>query len=168
MRWAGNVTYMKQRVYIETSVVSYLTARPAKNIIVAGHQMATRDFWDALGRYDVYVSELVLLEAASGDEDASKKRVDALAGFSSLDITIECKELAKKLVLDGAIPDPFPEDALHIALAAVHGIDVIATWNFKHINNPETRGKIRRVLEANGYGCPEICSPDEFLGDENE
>ncbi|MBT6046059.1 MAG: hypothetical protein HOG49_04470 [Candidatus Scalindua sp.] len=55
---------------------------------------------------------------------------------------------------------------MHIAVAAANGIDIIVTWNFKHINNPFTRMMIRQVVENNGYICPELCSPDEFLGDE--
>ena len=79
----------------------------------------------------------------------------------------DCKALAKALVADQAIPQQFPEDALHIAIAAVHRVDVIVTWNFKHINNPATRGKIRQSIERQGYSCPEICSPDEFMGGED-
>jgi predicted nucleic acid-binding protein len=71
------------------------------------------------------------------------------------------------LLLKGnAIPEKYPEDALHIAVAARHGIDVIVTWNFKHINNPFTRMMVRQLIENNGFVCPEICSPDEFVGEE--
>ncbi len=159
---------MKQSVYIETSVVSYLTARPSKDIVSAGHQMATHDFWDQLPQYDIYLSELVLQEAGRGDERAASARLEALHGIQELEINAECNALAKALVLDGAVPEQYPEDALHIAVASVHSIDVIVTWNFKHINNPATRSKVRQSVEAHGFICPELCSPDEFLGEDDE
>lgn len=159
---------MGYRIYIETSVVSYLTARPSKHIVVAGHQAATHDFWDQLPDQNVCISELVLREAAKGDASAAAERLAALAGFQKLEIDAACNALAKALIADGAVPAKYPDDALHIAIAAVHAVHVIVTWNFKHINNPATRSKIRRSVESHGYICPELCSPDEFLGEKNE
>ena len=157
-----------QKVYIETSVVSYLTARPSKNIVTTGHQVVTRDFWEQLHVENVFISELVLQEVAKGDKLAAEIRLNAIKNFKELEIDDECKELAKVLIVTKAIPKEFPEDALHIAVASVHEIDVIATWNFKHINNPVTRNKIREVVESKSYKCPEICSPEEFLGENDE
>ncbi len=159
---------MKPSVYIETSVVSYLTARPSKNLVVAGHQAGTRDFWAKLLEFEAFISELVVEEAGKGDEIAAESRLRELDGIESLEIDPECNELAKHLVRDGAVPAEYAEDALHIAIAAVHEIQSIVTWNFKHINNPVTRGRIRTSVMKQGYTCPEICSPDEFLGDEDE
>jgi len=159
---------MKQKLYIETSVVSYLTARLSKDIIIAGHQAATRDFWELLPHFDVYISEPVLKEAGRGDKFAATERLNALEGFEQLEIYDACGKLAAALIDDGVIPSQYPEDALHIALAAVHGIDIIVTWNFKHINNPATRYKIRESIEQHGYSSPEMCSPDEFLGETYE
>ena len=159
---------MKPKVYIETSVVSYLTARPAKDLVLAGHQVATRDFWDKLPQYDVYISELVLLEVGQGDPSAAAARLEVLNGFQELEIDDVCKALAKILIADKAVPAQYPEDALHIAVAAVYAVDTIVTWNFKHMNNPATRMLIRRSVEAQGYRCPELCSPDEFLGEDDE
>ena len=156
---------MKQRIYIETSVVSYLTSRPSKDIVIAGHQSATHDFWERLPEHDIFVSELVLQEAGRGDETMAAGRLAVLDGIAELVIDDDCRVLAKSLVADGTVPANYPEDALHIATAAVHGIEVIVTWNFKHINNPMARARIRRSVEAHGYACPEICSPDEFLGE---
>jgi len=157
----------RQIIYLETSVVSYLTSRPSTNLIIAGHQAATRDFWDQLPELDCFVSELVIQEAGRGDRTAANDRLEALEPLPELEINADCKALAKALVADQAIPQQFPEDALHIAIAAVHRVDVIVTWNFKHINNPATRGKIRQSIERQGYSCPEICSPDEFMGGED-
>ncbi len=87
-----------QKLYIETSVVSYLTARPSKNIVTAGHQVVTRDFWDQLDSKNVFISELVLQEAGKGDKLAAKARLNAIECFKELEIDDECKELAKVLI----------------------------------------------------------------------
>ncbi len=157
---------MGQNIYIETSVVSYLVARPSKNIVVAAHQASTQDFWNHLNDYSVFISDIVIQEASKGDEVQAKLRREMLDEFQVLAIDDEIKELAKQLLTDKAIPEKCPEDALHIAVAAANGMDVIVTWNFKHINNPFTRKKIRQIIESRGWICPEICSPEEFLGDE--
>jgi hypothetical protein len=159
---------MKPSLYIETSVVSYLTARVSKDIVIAGHQAATADFWDRLSRYDVYISELVVREAGAGDVSAAQARLEAIKDFPQLVIDVDGKALAKKLIDQGAIPAQCLEDALHIAVAAVHGITLLVTWNFKHINNSETRGKIRCTIEDSGLSCPEICSPEECLGEDSD
>ena len=156
---------MRTRIYIETSVISYLTSRPARDITRASHQAATRDLWDRIEDFDVYISELVISESAKGDPEAAGLRMEALGGLDELEIDDEAKELARALLAGSAMPASFPDDALHIAVAAVNGMHVVVTWNFKHINNPFTRMMIRQIVENNGYGCPEICSPEELLGE---
>ena len=157
---------MKPKIYIETSVVSYLVSRPSKNVITAGHQVITRDFWETLNDFEVYISDMVIQEASAGDAAQAKERISALQGFPLLEIGDSVKHLAKALLDAKSVPEKCLEDAIHIAVAAVNGIDVIVTWNFKHINNPITRMKIRHVVENRGLVCPEICSPDEFMGEE--
>ena len=159
---------MKRKLYIETSVISYLTARPSKDIIVAGHQASTRDLWDKLHFFEPYISELVYNEASKGDPTAAQARLEAIKNIPELDITEDCHLLAQLILNKGAIPQQFPEDALHIAIGAVHNIEFIVTLNFKHINNPVTRALIRRTVEANGYQCPELCSPDALIGGNDE
>ena len=157
-----------QKIYIETSVVSYLTARTSKNLVIAGHQVVTKDFWEKLNVNCTFVSELVLQEASKGDPSAARIRMETIKELKELEIDDECKQLAKVLVSNNAIPKEFPEDALHIAVASVHNMDVIVTWNFKHINNPIMRKKIKEILETTGYNAPELCSPEEFMGDNYE
>lgn len=155
---------MKKKVYIETTVVSYLTAKPSRDIVIAGHQEATRELWTKLSsRYETYVSALVVQEAGKGNPNQSQMRLAAIAKFSMLDIDDEALSLAEKIVAKKGIPVEYPEDALHIAVAAVNGIEVIITWNFAHLNNPFTRKKVRNIVEAEGYSCPEVCSPEELL-----
>jgi predicted nucleic acid-binding protein len=157
---------MRQKIYLETSVISYLVSRPSKNLVIAGRQAVTKDMWDIIDNYDIFISDIVIQESSRGDLKLAKLRLDALEKFNILKIDDEAKELAKLSVQRKAIPDKCPEDALHISISAVNGIDVVVTWNFKHLNNPFTRINIRKAIELNGYTCPEICSPDEFLGDQ--
>ena len=157
---------MKQKIYIETSVISYLVARPSINVVMAGHQMTTQDMWFTIDNYDVYISDIVIQEASRGDKKQSSLRLEVIESFKVLEIDDEAKDIAKALITGKAISGKCPEDALHIAVAAANGIDIIVTWNFKHINNAFTRMTIRQVIENKGYICPELCSPDEFLGDE--
>ncbi len=157
---------MKQKIYSETSVISYLAARPSKNLVVAAHQATTIEFWDRLDDYEVFVSEVVIQEASKRDDSQAKSRLKLMQAFRVLAIDDEIVELAHKIISDKIIPDKCPEDALHIAVAVANGMDLIVTWNFKHINNPFIRKKVRSMVEKNNWGCPEICSPEEFLGGE--
>lgn len=155
---------MKKRVYIETTVLSYFTARPSRDIMVVGHQEATRDLWpDLTAKYDTYISAIVYEEARKGEPEQAKMRLTAIEPFPMLDIEEEARFLAEKIITGRGIPAEYPEDALHIAVAAVNGMEVLITWNFAHMNNPFTRRAIRRIVEEEGYVCPEICSPEELL-----
>lgn len=155
---------MKKRIYIETTIVSYYTAHPSRDLVIAGHQEATRDLWPRLSiNYETYISALVYEEAGRGDADQAKARLEAIRPFPMLDIDNEARSLAESIIAGNGIPANYPEDALHIAVAAVNHIDAVVTWNFAHLNNPFTRLAIRRIVEDEGHVCPEICSPDELL-----
>ena len=155
---------MKKRVYIETTVVSYLTAKPSRDIMVAGHQEATRELWPELSdKYETYVSALVYEEARRGDPNQARVRLAAIKLFPMLDIDEEARSLAEKIIAKRGMPAEYPEDALHIAVAAVNSIEVVITWNIGHLNNPFTRKMVRQIVEGEGYACPEICSPEELL-----
>jgi hypothetical protein len=155
---------MKKRIYVETTVVSYLTAKPSRDITVAGHQEATREVWPQLStKYETYISALVFQEAGKGDPNQARLRLEAVEAFPMLDIGDEARSLAESILFRRAVPSEYPEDALHIAAAAINGMDVILTWNFAHLNNPFTRKMVRQIVEGEGYECPEICSPEELL-----
>ena len=156
---------MGKRVYIETSVISYLTARPSREILAAAWQQVTREWWDDhRTRFELFISELVLTEAAQGDPDAAQRRIERLKGIPELDVTHDAVALAKVLVADGAVPNEAMDDATHIAVAAVHGIDYLLTWNCRHLDNAEMKPLIRSVCTLAGYRCPEICTPQELMG----
>jgi predicted nucleic acid-binding protein len=155
---------MGKRVYIETTVVSYFTARPSRDLVVAGHQEATRELWPKLtAHYETYVSALVYEEGRRGDPEQAEMRLRAMKPFRMLEIDDESRTLAEKVIAGRAIPEEYPEDALHMAVAAANGIEVLITWNFAHLNNPYTRMMVRQIIENEGYACPEICSPEELL-----
>jgi predicted nucleic acid-binding protein len=155
---------MKAKVHVETTVVSYLAGRTTRDIVVAAHQEETRSLWPRLlSEFDTYISALVFDEASRGNAEDAQKRLAALKPFPVLDVQRDAQDLAARLLTTGAIPTEFPEDALHIAIAAVNGIDILLTWNFAHINNPFKRLLIRQAVENAGYRCPEICSPDELM-----
>jgi uncharacterized protein YcgL (UPF0745 family) len=158
---------LRRKIYVETSVISYLTARPSKNVIEAGHQQSTYIFWDRRSEFDLVVSELVVTECGAGDASAANKRLDALSAIPLLDITARSVELAKGLVAAGIVPARASEDALHISIATVHFVDYLLTWNCRHIANPEIQARIAEHFQQQGLFLPFICTPDELLGDEN-
>ena len=152
------------RVYVETTVVSYYVARPSRDLIVTARQESTRELWPQFSaECEAYVSILVREEANKGEEEQASLRSQAIATFSTLDVDESARDLASKILEGHGIPEQYPEDALHIAVAAVNGMDIVVTWNFAHLNNPITRVKVRQIVEREGYQCPEICSPDELL-----
>jgi predicted nucleic acid-binding protein len=154
------------KIYIETSVVSYFTNRPSRDIVTAARQQVTREWWEEnLNRFDTYISALVLEEARGGDPISAQKRLEALKGIPVLEITDEAEDLAAALVKVGPIPESHSEDALHIALAIINGMDFLVTWNFHHINNAKMKKGIAKIAEDNGYECPVICSPEELEGE---
>jgi len=158
---------MKETVYIETSVLSYFTSEFSRDLVIAGRQEITREKWPKiLEFFEVYISALVLQEAEQGDPEAAQKRLNVITNLPVLAITDEVEKLASILISEGPIPDKNPEDALHIAIATVNGIDYLLTWNFTHINNAQMKSKIISIVEKHGYQCPIICSPEELLGEE--
>lgn len=157
---------MKERVYVETSVVSYLTSRPSRDMVIAAHQELTRQWWkDRSGEFELFISELVQEEARRGDPDASAARLEVLGQLPIISISDEAVTLAEHLVSEGPIPKESAADALHIAIAAVNGIDFLLTWNCKHLANASHRNRIEALVEGAGYACPVICTPEELMED---
>jgi hypothetical protein len=152
------------RIYLETTIISYLAARPSRDLRVAAHQQATAEWW-AGGRHDfeLYVSQVVLEEAAAGDADAAARRLGLIEGLAFLNLTDACLALAEKLVEDGSVPAEAEADALHIAVAAVHGMDYLLTWNCRHIANAMMRTRIQASCFEAGYDAPVVCTPEELL-----
>jgi len=158
---------VERSVYIETSVFSYLAARPSRDLVVAAKQQTTRDWWDMRRhRFGLYVSQTVVDEAADGDADAARERLERLSGIPLLEASTDTKQLARALVQERILPRKAAADAVHIALAAVHGVDILLTWNCTHLANAEILVDVRRLIASCGYEPPIICTPDELMGDQ--
>ena len=159
---------MKRKVYIETSVISYLTARPSKTILGAAHQQLTQSWWERRFEYDLLVSQSVWQECAAGDPDAARRRMAALEELDVLAVTEEMIGLAEALIAQRLIPAKAIEDALHIAIATLHHVDFLLTWNCRHIANPVIQEGIAEYLEQQGLFLPIICTPEELLGGQDD
>jgi hypothetical protein len=155
---------MAERVYIETTVVSYLTARPNRDVVIAGHQQVTHEWWDTRREsYELCVSQLVVGEAAAGGSQAAEERLGVLQSMTVLETTTSALELAKELIQAGALPAKATDDALHIAVAATHAVPYLLTWNCRHLANATMRPMIESVCAAKGFKAPIICTPEELL-----
>jgi len=156
---------MQQTVYLETSIVSYLTARISGDLVVAGHQQLTRLWWDKQKhRFNVFVSESVLREAGAGDADAARRRLVALKGLPVLEIGSDIENMAQRFLKHGHISPKSAVDALHIAIATVHAMDYLLTWNCTHIANATIRSRLAFEADKAGYRLPIICTPEELWG----
>ena len=156
---------MKSRLYLETTIPSYLTSRPSRDLIIAGHQEVTREWWEKRREtFQLYISQLVVDEAGAGDPVAALKRLKVLQGLSLLDITPEVAELASSILASGIIPRKAATDAAHIAIAAVHGMDFLVTWNCAHIANAAIAKSLAVICREHACECPVICTPEELMG----
>jgi predicted nucleic acid-binding protein len=154
---------MPQRVYIETSFVSYLTARPSRDVVVVAHQQITREWWNqSRADFELCTSQLVLQEAGSGDPEAVQERLVILKSMLLLDTTEAAVILAEELVRARALPEKAADDALHIAVAASQKIPYLLTWNCRHMANATMRPVIDAVCASKGYKAPIICTPEEL------
>jgi len=155
-----------QRVYLETSVISYLASRPSRDLIVAAHQRISLDWWERRRHdYDLFLSELVLREAGAGDPEAAKRRLLLVSGIGIVAVTGEVAFLARRFLGPGLIPRQAVDDAVHVAIATVHGMDFLLTWNCRHIANAAITRDLRSVAADHGFDLPAICTPEELLGE---
>lgn len=153
---------MKPKAYVETSIISYLTARQSRDLVLAAHQQVTRDWWTGRGKFELFASQFVLDEAGAGDAEAAASRLAALNDTTVLEVTEDAIVLAQGLIAGGGLPTQARIDALHVAMAAVHGMDYLLTWNCRHIANAALRGKIEEVCRDAGFEPPIICTPLEL------
>ena len=153
---------MRPRVYIETSVLSYLTALPSRDLVRAAHQQITVEWWAARSGFELFVSEAVVAEAQMGDSAAAARRLEAIAGLQVLAATAEAEALAAALLKAAVMPRSAAIDAAHVAIAAVNGIDFLLTWNCAHLANAIMRPRIEAVCRSGGFEPPAICTPEEL------
>jgi len=154
----------KPTVYIETSIISFLTSRPTRDLSILWYQHTTRTWWDnCRENFHLYISYPVYNEISLGDISASASRLEAVRGIELLRTTPGAEDLAQKLLESHSLPAKSAIDALHIALAACHGIDFLLTWNCKHIANPFTERLFEKIIIQNGYRFPVITTPVNFV-----
>ena len=159
---------MKPRLYVETTIPSYLVARRSRDLRLAADQETTQEWWrEQRGKFEMYISETVLREVGRGDSELAQPRLEAIRTIPMLAGAPVASELAKKLVGD-VIPRTAADDAVHLALAAAHGMDYLLTWNCRHLNNPALRRPIERVCATFDLMCPVICSLERNLMPELE
>jgi hypothetical protein len=153
---------MKPRIYVETTIPSYLAAWPSRDLLRAAQQQMTREWWDRRASFDLFISPLVLVECQAGDATAAADRLAAIAGIPLLDQTDAVIALAEELVKTVPIPPRAVADAVHIATAAVHGMQYLLTWNCTHIANVVLRTRIEAACRKFGCEPPLICTPPEL------
>ncbi|MCI0488319.1 MAG: type II toxin-antitoxin system VapC family toxin [Blastocatellia bacterium] len=155
---------MRPTVYIETSVISYLTARPSRDLIVAGHQQITADWWDNVrAQVDFFISPFVIDEASRGDQEAARRRIAAITDFPVLEVNEEVRDLAQVYFEAINLPDRARIDAFHLAVAVWHGMDYLLTWNCKHIASARVRKILAEVNETMGIRTSVVCTPEELM-----
>jgi hypothetical protein len=153
------------RIYIESTIPSYVVARPARDLIQAAHQQLTRDWWDLQReKHELFTSQVVLDEIGSGEAAMASQRIELMAEITLLDLTDEANALTKQILGSGLLPATADRDAAHIALATVHEMDILLSWNCRHIANAAIQARLRKLADASGFTLPVLCTPDELMG----
>ena len=156
---------MSETVYIETSIIGYLTARMSNNLILMANVETTREWWDARrDQFELYISQTVLDEAARGDAEIATRRLETLSGFPLLEVNEAVQDLSTQFLTKSNLPPKAADDAIHIAIATIYGLDYLLTWNCKHIANAQIQKKLVQISFDAGYELPTICTPYELMG----
>lgn len=157
---------MSETVYIETSILGYLTARSTRNLILAANIELTKEWWELHSNtFALYISQVVLDEVARGDAEIALKRLEIVNGLPLVELNQSVRSLAAQFLARSNLPPKASDDAVHIAAATVHGLDYLLTWNCKHIANAQIQRKLEEISLDFGYQLPVICTPYELLGD---
>ena len=157
------------RIYIESTIPSYVVARPARDLLQAARQQLTRDWWDLKRQaHEIFTSQVVLDEIAAGEAAMARQRLALLAGIPIVRATNDAEALTQRILDSGVLPANADRDAAHIALATVYELDILLSWNCRHIANAFLQGRLRRLADAAGYTLPVICTPEELLDNAND
>jgi predicted nucleic acid-binding protein len=157
------------RVYIESTIPSYVVARPARDILQAARQQTSIDWWDLKReQHELFTSQVVIDEIAVGESEMAQHRLELLKHIPLLRVGDESREIARKILSSGLLPVKAERDALHIALASAYGMDILLSWNCRHIANAAIQTRLRRLVDSAGYDLPVICTPNELMENENE
>jgi hypothetical protein len=155
---------MKTSVYVETTVISYLTANISRDLLIAAHQQSTIDWWHTVRpTVECYISPLVINEITHGDEQLAKRRLEAVEGFALLGVNEEIEKLAEQYYAAIELPDRAKADGFHLATASWYRVEYMLSWNLKHIASGRVRKIIREVNDQLGIYTPVICTPEELM-----
>jgi len=157
----------KKRVYVESSVISYLTARPAKDGLNKARQQLTVMWWDRRHEWDCVVSATVLFEIARGDPGAAARRRETAQLLVEMPVSPDAELLADLLISYKLVPESMRADAMHLAMSAVHGAHYLLTWNQKHLDNFELRSRVEDVIRRHGWKPAKVLTPDRLLREES-
>ena len=153
-----------ESVYIETTILGYLVALPAKDVVIAGHQKTTLDWW-AYRRtaFECFISQVVIDEISAGDPSEVRKRLFVADSLNSLAVTVDAEQLTESIMKSGILPPKAIRDAAHIAVATVHGVQYLLTWNCKHLANAQIAKRVANLCRLAGFEMPTICTPEELF-----
>jgi predicted nucleic acid-binding protein len=153
-----------ESVYIETTILSYLVANPARDIVIAGHQQTTQEWWSTRRTdFDCFISQVVIDEISAGDPTEVSKRLAVAGTLNSLAVTFDSERITESIMKSGVLPKRAVRDAAHIAVATVHNIQYLLTWNCKHLANAQIAKRIAALCNLGGFEMPTICTPEELL-----
>lgn len=154
---------MPEKTYVETTIISYLAARPSGDPLTRLHQDVTRVWWEGKrSTFELYVSEVVLDEAARGDQSIARARIALVESLPILAVNDQARNLAAAILQSAALPSKAAADAMHIAIATVNAMDYLLTWNCTHIANAIIFRKVADICRGMGYDPPTVCTPEEL------
>ena len=154
------------RIYIESTIPSYVVARPARDLLQAARQQLTCDWWNLKReQHELFTSQVVLDEITAGEAAMARQRLKLLHGVPLLEPSAPANDLGREILRSGLLPVSADGDAAHIAIATVHGMDILLTWNCRHIANVAIQQRLRRLAEQSGYTLPALATPEEFMSD---
>ncbi len=157
------------RIYIESTIPSYVVARPARDLLQAARQQITKDWWDfKRASHELFTSQVVLDEIGCGEAPMARLRLETLKTLPLLQAAEEVKELARRILTSGLLAATEDRDATHIALASAYEMDILLTWNCRHIANAAIQTRLRRLAETAGFNLPVICTPEELMENNDE
>jgi len=157
---------MAKRVFLETTIPSFLASWRTRDLLQAARQQITLTWWEGHRHaYELCTSQIVLDEVADGDPDAAQKRLAVLKDIPLLELTDEVGDLARAIMESGLLPPKAVRDAIHITVAAVHGVDILLTWNCRHIANATIMKELESVVRSQGFELPILCTPEQILGE---
>lgn len=154
---------MKEKIYIETSIPSYITAKDSSDPVIYGHQIVSREWWNnEKEKYELFISEPVLIEVSKGNSIYAKKRLELIKNLTMLEYNKNIIQIADEYIRFLKLPEHLRVDMTHIAFSIYYEIDYLLTWNCSHINNAHMKKQFEKINESLGYKSTEICTPEEL------